>query len=492
MNENKNLKQSILILDDDPLCRISLCDICSKIKIPENQHLEIITVSDFNSCMNTLKKRKIDVILLDKNLKESNFELNSLDKIDVLLHQQPNVKILVITGDNASQDIVTAIKKGAFGFIRKDEPTELLVFQLQKALEVAQISTIPLMNDKQFNLCYQIGARSEIMNKVLLRSRAFAQARRPVLILGETGTGKTLLAKYIHAQTFDSNSVQSKTFISINLSALPVSLLERELFGSEKGAFTDSKERKQGYFELANGGTLFLDEIGEISPDLQVKLLKVIEEKSFYRLGGDRAVSSDFKLICATNRDLEDLVKKGLFREDLYMRVSTFQIAIPPLSERREDILPIVEAALPRWAQESQVQIAFEELPDELLEYLSAFNGRGNVRGLEQLIFRIFALTPKRLGGKLDLTYWREALELNEGSKCLSSSQKISLKTLANCKFEIEKTTFPGIDSALEQFESKIYDGLFQKCESSRELATVLKTSPATVSVKLKRFGLKS
>lgn len=438
-----------------------------------------------------MSQQRIDVLLLDKNLKKNDSNINSLEYIGNLLHQQPSTKILVITGDNSSQDIVSAIKMGAFGFIRKDESPDLLLCQLQKAVEFAALSLNPLISENCAKVNIQIGAESKVMRNALHRASAFARGRSPVLILGETGTGKSLLAQYMHTLSSRNSGANNSPFIGINISALPVSLLERELFGSEKGAFTDAKELKQGYFELANGGTLFLDEIGEISSELQVKLLKVIEEKCFYRLGGQKLVESNFKLICATNRDLEELVREGHFREDLYMRISTFTILMPPLAERKEDILPIVRAALPRWASECGVNVCFDDLPKELLNYLSEFKGRGNVRGLEQLILRLFALSPKKSGGKLDLSTWIEILQIENKFKTNTYTKNIQLDHLSDYNIECDKNSFSSIDSVLEQFEKLIYQTLSKKCDTSRELADILKTSPANVSLKLKKYGLK-
>ena len=484
---NRMIGTTILIVDDDELYRFSFKKVCERIEMPD---LEILVAATLDECIAFVEDRKIDVILLDKIFKDqSGTNMSSIPLIPKILNQQPHVQILVITSDKDPQSLANAIKLGAFGFLTKDESSELLFSQIEKAIQVSKLTPLHVDSEAKRKHSIMLGARSPAMQKAVELAKAFSRGKRPVLILGETGTGKTTLARYIHEQYCHKSGYADLPLVSVNLSAIPQTLLERELFGNEKGAFTDAKERRRGYFELANGGILFLDEIGEITLETQVKLLKVIEEKEFYRLGSDQAIRSNFKLICSTHRNLNQLVQEGRFREDLFMRISTLQIHLPSLSDRREDIVPIIEAALPVWAVESEVNVQFSDLPSDLIVFLENEPIRGNIRGIEQQLSRIFALAPRLIGGRLDFTFWRDAL-ISEPSRSLPHSQGNSVESLLNRELDIKPENFPGINYIMDKIESAIYRSLSKKCRNNTELAAILKTSQATVSGKMKRFGL--
>ncbi len=482
-------------MDDDPLSRASLEALCSKVS---GVDLDIFSVPDIQNCLEEIRKKRIDVLLLDKNLKNSNGKkINSLNFLPLLLNQQLNLQILMITGDHNSQDIVQAIKQGAFGFVSKGDSPEIILCQIEKALEVSRLALSTLYKTQEADSTPPfLYGKSEKIQKVLNMAHAFCQGQKPILILGETGTGKTILANTIHQQIEKIHGFGSRPFVSLNLSSLPTSLMERELFGNEKGAFTDAKERKRGYFELAHNGTLFLDEIAEIHTDLQIKLLKIIEEKTFYRLGSDKPIFSNFKLICATHRNLKEMVKTGQFREDLYMRISTLQLTIPPLRERKEDIPHLIASGLPLWAKENSVQICFEELPQSLLNFLITTPLPGNLRGIEQIISRLLVLSPRKVGGSVDLSKWQETLDLNKWVPAFDPVEEtvppmLDLNTFLKNSIPFNNVEFPGINFILNDLERQIYEVLSQKCSSNNELAALLKVSPANISLKLKTYGLK-
>ena len=294
----------------------------------------------------------------------------------------PDVEVIVITAFSNVEDAVSAIKEGAFHYVTKPYDPDVLINLITKACQLSQLKSVKPGKGR-------IVFASKAMEDLLKKASVFAKADAPVLILGESGTGKELIARFIH----DESGRKGK-FVSINCAAIPEDLFESELFGYEKGAFTGATSRKTGLFVEADGGTLFLDEIGEMPLSLQAKLLRVLQEKEVRPIGGLKPVKVDVKVVAATNKDLEKLVKEGKFREDLYYRLNVLSLVVPPLRERLEDVTALVGYFLKKFGEKYGKKVEFAP---EALDLLLSYDFPGNVRELENIIHRLVIVSDGRI-----------------------------------------------------------------------------------------------
>lgn len=479
---------TILIVDDEELGRLRVGAICEKL----GPDYKVLFANTLPEALNTLLQTRIHVALLDKNIgpNESDLSQNGIAAIPEMLKLQPHLQILMITGSKDFQDAVEATQNGAFGYVTKDTPDKLLVSHIQKAVQMASliIENERLDRTKQNPDDIRLVGSSSAIVRLKAEISDVVQSDRPILLLGETGTGKTTVAKMIHDSRKKYLRQKDRPLVPINIAALPASLVESELFGSERGAYTGSVASKPGLFELADSGTLFLDEVGEIPLDLQKKLLTVIETGIFRRVGGTKELKSNFRLVCATNRDLEAMTRSGTFREDLYLRLSTFPIHVPSLKERSEDIPEIIQSILPRTCRENRVQITFDELPREFIEYLKRNPPQGNIRGLEQQLSRLLIHAPKDRQGRPILKKWRSIGMFY--SSIDKNVQAISLDEIMTRPLDLVTPKFPGLSKFMENLESRIILDTKSKLKKNKHVALALKISEPSVSLKLKRFGL--
>ena len=335
-----------------------------------------------------------DVVLLD-------LRLPNMDGIAVLRHIigfDREIKVIMMTAYGDTQTTVEAVKCGAYDFINK--PFELCELKaiIKNAIEsrtLKQEVTYLRHQQRKFKKYSELVGRSDKMLEVYRQIEILADTRdTTVLILGESGTGKELVAEAIHRKSKRSKA----SFVDINCASLPENLLESELFGYEKGAFTDAKEAKKGLFELADGGTIFLDEIGELPINLQAKLLRVLEKKSFRRLGNSNEVTVDVRVVAATNRDLATAMDKNLFRKDLYYRLNVVSLTLPPLRERGQDILHLANYFIDSFCREMGKPLM--KLSDEVIEIFQRYNWDGNVRELRNTIERMIIFGSSTVIGK--------------------------------------------------------------------------------------------
>ncbi len=333
-----------------------------------------------------------DIILLDLGLPkiEQGFAL-----LDFFIEQGSDAKIIIITSSQDHQHALEAQKRGASSYFFKSENIkDELPLMVKRALQMQTLERENRTLRRKLNekLVFEgIVAVSKQMQKILNLVEQISDTLEPVLITGESGVGKEVIAQHIHSRS----KVSNKPFIAINAAALPETLLENELFGHEKGAFTGASDLKEGKIELVNGGTLFLDEIGDLPASIQAKLLRVLQEKKFYRLGGTKEISASFRLITATNRSLIDEVKSGKFREDLFYRLNVIPIHIPPLRERPDDIPALVNFMVENYCAENKM--AVPKIEPSLVSYFSRLEWRGNVRQLKNILIRMLVLNPKIL-----------------------------------------------------------------------------------------------
>lgn len=388
---------SILIVDDEESVRDSLhnwfIDDGYRVECAENA----------KKALTLLEEKDFDIVLAD-------IKMPGMDGMEMhaRIKTLANEPVVIIMTAFASVDTaVQALKNGAFDYVTKPfDPDDLSHLIRNAATQVALKKENLDLKDKITSLVdvEDIVGESQALRKVLEQVERVAQSSSSVIITGESGTGKELVARAIH-----SNSPRKYfPLISVHCGALTESLLESELFGHEKGAFTGAAFNRKGRFEMADGGTIFLDEIGTISPKMQVELLRVLESKTFVRVGGNKEIQSDFRVICATNRDLMKQVEKGAFREDLYYRLNVVNIRIPPLRERREDIPMLVDHFIRKYCVSMSRDLITIE--PAALKHLEAFDYPGNVRELENMIERAIVVGNGKVIRLKDLPMGKEAM----------------------------------------------------------------------------------
>ena len=374
------MSQNILIVDDEQTLRSALFRVFSRRNYNVNTTCNIRESESFINSNSELQLAIIDVKLPDGN---------GLELIAKLRKKYFNIPVIVLTGLSGVDIAVKAIKMGAFHFITKPFNVEELISITNKALShkklVVENSKLKSQLKDRYRFSHIIG-KSEPIQRVLAMIEKVADTNSTVLISGESGTGKELIAKAIHY----NSSRSTKAFVPINCAAIPSELLESELFGHVKGAFTGAIGRRQGRFDMANRGTLFLDEIGDLSPGLQVKLLRVLQERRFEPVGSGTTVESDVRILAATNIDLNRAVREGKFREDLFYRLNVIPIKVPSLRERPMDIPLLLDYFIKRFNQNSGIGISGIE--PRALNRLMIYSWPGNIRELENLIERISIL----------------------------------------------------------------------------------------------------
>ncbi len=409
-------QSSILIVDDELSVRDSLS------KWFKEDGYRVGAAENANKALNLMNEGPWDVILLD-------IKMPGMDGLELqkrLKEIDKNATIIMVTAFAAVDSAVQALKEGAFDYITKPVDPEHLSHLVQNALRTKKLA------DENWRLRQQMSELSGVdeiigespqMKKVIDLAKTVAQTDTTVMIRGESGTGKELVARTIHA----NSSRKYFPIITVNCGAVPETLLESELFGHEKGAFTGAQYRRKGKFEMADGGTIFLDEIGTISQKMQVQLLRVLESKQFTRVGGNDVVSSDFRVICATNRDLEAAIADGNFREDLYYRLNVFTIFIPPLRERRVDIPPLVNHFVKKYA--ASMSKPLMEIDPEAMDLLIRNRWPGNIREIENVIERamVIAKPPVIKPGDLPFQLSQTREENGALDDSLSGMEKIHI-----------------------------------------------------------------
>jgi two-component system response regulator AtoC len=369
----------VLVIDDDPGVREYLEALVSR------QGYEACAVPSGEEALRTLDHTRPDLVTLDVVLEG----MDGLETLRQLKKRLPDVPVVMLSGHGQARTIVEAMRLGASDFLRKPFEVEELELAFQKALENRalrrEVEELRGRAHSEHNLLIHGGDDGE-MKGVREIIEQVADTDITVLVRGESGTGKELVARSIHLLSGRSD----KPFVKVNCAALPSELLESELFGFEKGAFTGAQKRKLGKFEYANKGTIFLDEIGEMSPPLQAKLLQVLQDGEFSRLGGESDVKVDTRILAATNRNLEDAVQRGEFREDLYYRLNVVTIHLPPLRDRRGAIPLLVDHFLRRFGEQYGKEIA--ALSPGTLRRFMEYHWPGNVRELENMVRRMIVL----------------------------------------------------------------------------------------------------
>ncbi|MFP3206320.1 MAG: sigma-54 dependent transcriptional regulator [Hydrogenobaculum sp.] len=410
----------VLIIDDEASIRESISNILS------DENISSKTAKSLEEAKKILTKEYFPVILLDIWLEDG----SGIDFIDTIKELSPNSSIVMITGHGGIELAVQSIKKGAFDFLEKPLSIEKLLNVVEKAHK--EHIKNKLTNIEQSD---DIIGESSAIKKLKEEIKKVAKSNANILIFGENGTGKELVAKNIHKLSYRKD----KPFVDINCAAIPDELIESELFGYEKGAFTGAVSRKAGKLEIANEGTIFLDEIGDMSLKAQAKLLRAIETKSFHRLGGLQKIDVDVRFICASNKDLKTLIEQGLFREDLYYRLAVITLEVPPLRERGQDIIILAEYFLDKFCQENKIKP--KKLTEEAKEVLLEYHWPGNVRELKNLMERLSIIVEK---DTIDADSLEIKIKNKESQDFKSAKQEFEkqfiLKKLAQYNYNIKQT----------------------------------------------------
>jgi len=466
----------ILVVDDERLVRWSLRQKC------EEWGYHVVEAEAGEPGLKLAQHESPDLVLLDVRLPD----IGGLQVLEQLKKNGDARAVIMITADPQLDDVKLALKLGAYDFVGKPLDFDELNVTIKNALETtrlrSEVQTLRGEVRRRTGYHEVVGSSAKMTELMSFVRKVAASEATTILIQGESGTGKDLIAKAIHYES----TRQEKPFVAINCSAIPETLMEAELFGHEKGAFTDAKQMKKGLFEAADGGTLFLDEIGELSPLLQAKLLRVLEDQVIRRVGGVRDMQVDVRVIAASNRDLERAVREGHFRQDLYYRLAIIAIFIPPLRDRKEDILPLVDFFVERYNRKFKKSV--RGITTDTRRLLLGHSWPGNVRELKNSIERAMILEDEAF---LHSIYLPFAVAESGGLTAFErSSSADGGQQLANGRL-LPRLYIPEGGTSLEQVERAMVELAMRQANNNQtHAARLLDISRDALRYKLKKFGL--
>lgn len=474
-------KRTILVVDDEPnMAWLFEQSFSGQFSVLGARHLQ--------EALDALGNHRVDLVMLDLQIPGTD-GMGILREIKV---RNPEIPVIMMTAYATVRTAVEAIKAGAFDYILKPFDLDELRLTMEKALEFADLrqEVRGLRDQLKERRVGQLLAVSPRMTEVLRLVEKVGPSDACVLILGESGTGKELVARAIH----QSSPRASRPFVAVNCAALPENLLESELFGHEKGAFTGAHARKPGRFEMADRGTILLDEIGDMPLLLQAKLLRVLEEKAIQPLGATRQLPVDVRILAATNRDLRDLVKKGAFREDLFFRLSVIPLHLPPLRERPEDIPLLANHFLKEFNDRHGK--GFRQISPEAIRLLAGYSWPGNVRELRNVIEQVIVLNDDRvlLPGHLppQLAEGHEPVERPRGANEAPVEAPGEVPVKAPVEALMEAPLKNRIDALATKVEAEMIRDALARCGGNRtRAAEMLKISRRTLQLKMKALGLR-
>ena len=451
----------ILVIDDDSSIAESL-----DLYLTEEGYT-VYTAATGTDGLNAFVKHAPDLVVLDIRLPD----IDGFTVLEDLREEDENVKVIMITAYHDMDSTIKAMKGGAFDYIHKPINVEELDMAIRKALKTLEMEKkiSGLLNEpsRSFKVGDIIGNTKE-MKEIFKTIGVVSQSRTTVLVEGESGTGKELIAKVIH-----NNTSPDEPYIAVNCSAIVETLLESELFGHEKGSFTGAITRKLGKFELARYGTVFLDEISEMSVNLQAKLLRVLQEMDFERVGGKDSIKVNARIVTATNKDIKSMVKEGKFRDDLYYRLNIVAIRLPPLRERREDIPALVDYLLTKINRELHKRVI--GISDEMMDLFMTYRWPGNVRELENLLSRAVVVTKSQVLTRNDFPDLSEEVVAADDGKGKDA-------------VEINAGGLLTLEAVEEQYIRKVIKENSHRTKG--ELCEILGISRPTFERKLEKYGL--
>ncbi len=455
--ESKSKRPTILIVDDDKNVNKMI-----EASLRKERKYDLESALNGEACLKYIRESLPDLVLLDIQMPG----IDGIETLKKIKQENHRIPVIMMTAHGTIERAVESMKLGAYDFLTKPFERDRLLVTVNNALVNSSLrhQVEELRAELKDKYAFEnIIGQSGLMQNVFRSLEKITNSNVTVLIQGESGTGKELIARAIHHH---SEARGGKPFVAVNCAALPESLLESELFGHEKGAFTGATNRRVGKFEQANGGTIFLDEIGLMSPATQSKLLRVLQEREFERVGGNEIVKVDVRVISATNKDLEEAMKKSEFREDLYYRISVFPIKLPSLRERKDDVYPLAVHFLAKYNAQEGKEI--EGISTDALELMTAYNWPGNVRELENAIER--------------------AVVLANGPELLANDLPAAVRAMGEKKiYESDNT----LASWIEKLEEQALREALLECEGNiSQTAKKLGIGRATIYRKAKKYGL--
>jgi two-component system nitrogen regulation response regulator NtrX len=452
---------AILIIDDELGVRQSLAAVL------EDEKYRVFSAEDAAAGIKILENQKVDIVFLDVLLPR----MGGLEALEQIHCGWPGLEIVMISGHANIDMAVRAVKGGAFDFLEKPLSLDKVLTMCRNALALRKLREENRKLKKSSSLGHKdIVGTSYAMSGVreMVRQAALSDAR--ILITGENGTGKEVVARAIHS----GSSRCERPFVGLNCAAIPDTLLESELFGHEKGAFTDAVSSRKGRFEIAGGGTLFLDEIGDMSLSAQAKVLRVIQEQKIERVGGEKTIETDVRLIAASNKDLEKACARGLFRQDLYFRLNVIPIHIPPLRERKEDITLLL------WHFLKEQGIENMRLEDDAMELLLSYDWPGNVRELKNIAERIAVM---HTGDNINRQDMAGLLRMGAAGGKTTSDPAVFVKSLMEQNFNDAKEAF---EKCYLEYKFSGNNGIISRT------AEAIGIYPSNLHAKLKKYGIVS
>ncbi len=434
-------KKKILIVEDNEYVLGSIKLLLSK------EGYDVTTATDGPAAIELFKKRQYDLVIADIKMPQ----MDGMELLQRLKNESPDISVIMMTAFGSIKNAVEAMKMGACDYITKPISSEEIKLVIQKVFEkqdlITEVRTLREELEGRYKLDNIIG-KNQKMQEIYDLILNVSSTDATVLIMGETGTGKELVARSIH---FNSGR-KNKPFVTVNCSAMPEALLESELFGHEHGAFTGAVKQKLGRFELANGGTIFFDEMGDLSPSIQTKLLRVLQEKEFERVGGNQTIKVDVRIIAATNKDLSTAIKQGTFREDLFYRINVIPIILPPLRERKEDIPLLAAHFLEKYCAILKKDI--RAISNDSMNAMLSYNWPGNVRELENIIERAVIMAKNTIITDINLS--------KEGARTITPSDSLTISFEDNHITELMYEDFMGycekqyITKTLEKHQGRV------------------------------------
>jgi two-component system nitrogen regulation response regulator NtrX len=377
----------ILIVDDEKNIRLALSNV-----LRDEGH-QVLVAESGEEGLRQVAQNPVDLIFLDVKLPK----MNGIEVLQKIKKDNPEIDVLMISGNSDIDTAVKAVKLGAYDFMEKPLSMPKILITVLNLVEKRRLLQKSIVGTEEHEIRYQLIGESPQINAIRQVIARVAKTDAKVLITGESGTGKELVAYAIHQLSRRSNC----PFVTFNSAAIPRELVESELFGYEKGAFTGADRRKPGKLEMANGGTLFLDEIGDMNLDAQAKILRVMEQGQFERVGGNQSIKIDVRILAATNREIKVMVARGTFREDLFYRLNVVPVFLPPLREREGDIAVLIDYYLAYYSREMKIEQKI--FTKDALELLCAYKYPGNIRELKNLMERLYILTEDKTIGRDDI-----------------------------------------------------------------------------------------
>ncbi|CAH2214530.1 sigma-54-dependent transcriptional regulator [Tepidibacter aestuarii] len=452
--DKNNSDFKILVVDDEEEYREVI-----KI-ILESKGYYVEDAPSAEEALKILERKSYNLVLTDLIMKG----MDGIKLIEEIKKEFSDIEVIIITGYGSVKNAVEAMKKGAFSYFVKSHDPEELLMEIEKLKKIGTLEkdNEVLKNEQKYSK-FMLKTNNKKFRKILDIGKKAANSNVNILILGESGVGKEVFSRYIH----NCSDRKDKHFIPVNCHALSPSLLESELFGHEKGAFTGALERRKGKFEAAHNGTLFLDELGDTSLSTQVKLLRAIEERKIERLGSNKSIDADFRLICATNKNLEKAIEDGEFREDLFYRISTITIEIPPLRDRKEDLPILIDFFLEKSKVELKKNV--NKIEKGVMDFLLSYDYPGNIRELKNIVERLVVLSENGIIREIDIPKYK--------IKKKEVQTKEDIKTLKDIRKEAEK---------------KYIEQVLEKCEyNNTQAAKIMDISRRQLFNKLTEYNLK-